>query len=109
MMNHLEIWLTIIGLTVITVAVRTTFLLLPARYQLPPALQRALRHAPPCALVAIIAPDLLLDAQGALNLGFGNAKLIAAAVAAVLFFYTRKLWLMILVGMGLFTVLRLWG
>lgn len=107
MMSHADIWWSILGLTVITVAVRTTFLLLPARFQLPPRLQRGLRYAPPCALVAIIAPDLLLGPQGTLFLSFTNIKLLAAIVACAVFLATRKIWLMILAGMGAFTLLRL--
>ncbi len=107
MMSTTEIWLSILGLTLITHLCRTTFFVLPARYQLPQRLQRALRYAPACALIAIVTPDLMLTPTGDLNLSLHNYRLIAAVLAAGLFYYTRKLWLMIIVGMTVFTVLRL--
>ena len=107
MMNASEIWLTILGLTLITLFCRTTFFLLPSRYQLPEPLQRALRYAPACALIAIVTPDLLLTPAGDINLSLHNYRLIGAVLAAGVFYYTRKLWLMIIVGMLVFTVLRL--
>ena len=107
-MSEPEIWLVIIGLTVVTAAARNLFLMLPARYQLPERYQQGLRYAPACALVAIIAPDLAFGPDGGLFLEPGNHRLIAAVVAALLFYRIRKLWLMIVVGMGLFTLLRLW-
>ena len=65
-----------------------------------------LRYAPACALAAIIAPDLLLDGGGALHLGPSNPKLLAGQ-AAVLFYLARRHMLqMIVFGMLVLTVLR---
>jgi len=110
-MTSLEIWLTIIGMAVITLFARTALYLLPARYQLPTNIQRGLRYAPACALMAIIVPDLLLThggpEAGTLDLSLDNARLIAGLIAAAAFLYKRDMLLTIVVGMVAFTVLRL--
>ncbi len=109
-MSDLEIWITIFGLTLVTLFTRSSFFLLPEHFRLPPNVQRALRYAPACALLAIIAPDLLLTPTGApdasLDVSPHNFRLIAALGAGVLFFYTRNMLLIIVVGMLTYTVLR---
>lgn len=109
LMSDLEIWLTILGMGIITFLCRTAFFMLPERYQLPPRVQQALRYAPACALVAIVAPALLLNPAGELNLTLSNHRLLAAIIAVLVFQRTRKLWLMIVVGMAVFNALRIWG
>jgi len=112
-MSPTEIWLTIVGMGCITVITRTSFFMLPDRFQLPPRIQRALRYAPACALVAIIVPDLLLARGGAhpgtLDLSMENARLVAALIAMLVFFYKRDMLLMIVVGMLTFSALRWTG
>ncbi len=61
MMAPSDIWLTIAGLTAITIVTRNVFLLLGHRVTLPQRVQHALRYAPACALVALIAPELMLN------------------------------------------------
>jgi branched-subunit amino acid transport protein len=74
------IWLTIAGMAVVTYALRSSFLLLPASVETPPLFKRALRFVPAAVLTAIWAPELLLKDQ-VLSLGPGNEKLLAGAVA----------------------------
>lgn len=110
-MTALEIWLTILGMSVITLFARAGFFLLPERFQLPPSIQRGLRYAPACALMAIIMPDLLLThggpQAGTIDLSMENARLIAGLIATAVFLYKRDMLLMIVVGMAAFTALRL--
>lgn len=110
-MTSSEIWLTILGMSVVTLLARTGFYILPERFQLPPRIQRGLRYAPACALMAIIVPDLLLThggpQPGTLDLSLNNARLIAGLIAGVVFLYKRDMLLMIVVGMAAFTALRL--
>lgn len=106
-MNAFDTWLTIILLTIATILTRGfSFFLFGDAIKLPPKVQHALRYAPAAALAAIVAPDLLLSG-GAVSLSWMNPKLVAGMGAALFFMTTRHLLGTIVVGMALFTVLRL--
>jgi branched-subunit amino acid transport protein len=103
-----DVWLTILGLTVVTVVTRAFFLLLGERLELPERLRRALGHAPAAALVAIIVPDVLgMGAGGGVDVSLANPKLLAAVAAAVLYLFVRNMIAMIALGMAVFTAVRL--
>jgi len=104
-MSSLETWLTIILLTVATILTRSSFFLLGHAVKLPPKVQHALRYAPAAALAAIVAPDLAL-VDGALQLSWTNPKLLAGIGAAAFFLTTRHLLGTIIVGMALYSLLR---
>jgi branched-subunit amino acid transport protein len=106
-MSELGIWLVILGLTAVTVATRSAFLVLGRRFTLPDRVQHALRYAPVCALVALIAPELAF-ANGSLALSFDNPKLLAGVAAAVVMVVTRNMIAAMAVGMAGFWLLRLW-
>ena len=105
-MSGMDIWIIIGLLTLATVIARSSLFLLGHAVKLPPKVIHALRYAPAAALAAIIAPDLLLQG-GALNLSLMNPKLLAAIGATVFFLATRHLLGTIVVGMLLFSVLRI--
>jgi branched-subunit amino acid transport protein len=107
-MTNFNIWLSIIGLTAITVLSRGLFLLGGANIKIPHAAQRALRYAPAAALVALIAPELFTmhDTLSATSLNPAyNPKLLVGIAAGILFFYTRHMLLMIVAGMALYALL----
>lgn len=97
------------GLTAVTFLTRASFFLLPSSVRLPPRVERALRYAPACALAAIVAPSVLTDATGALDVAWGNHQLWAVLVATAVFTLRRNMLLMMSVGMSVFTVLRLFA
>lgn len=105
-MGPLDIWLTIVGLTAVTVLTRSSFQLLGERFTLPERVQHALRYAPACALTALIAPELLMQ-QGELFVSAENYKLVAAAVAMAAMIATRSVFFTMAAGMIMFTALRL--
>jgi branched-subunit amino acid transport protein len=105
-MNDFDTWIAIILLTAATILTRSPFFLLGNAVRLPEKMQHALRYAPAAALAAIVAPDLVMSGD-TVNLSLMNPKLIAAIGAALFFVATRRLLETILVGMTLFTVLRL--
>lgn len=105
-MSAADVWLTILLLTIATILTRSSFFLLGNSLKLPPKVQHALRYAPAAALAAIVAPDLVLSG-GAMQLSWMNPKLMAGLGAAVFFLSTRHLLGTIVIGMALFTVLRL--
>lgn len=105
-MSDAEMWLIIALMAVATVVTRSSFFLLGDAVKLPAKVRHALRYAPAAALAAIVVPDLVLSG-GTLNVSLMNPKLLAACGAAVFFVATRRMLGTIIVGMGLFTVLRL--
>jgi len=107
-MSHLETWIAILGMTVITVLSRALFLMAGERVTVPDRLQRALRYAPAAALAAIVLPDLLTF-DGHLAISPGNDKLMAGIAATVFYVLTRRMVGMIAVGMAVYTALRLLG
>jgi branched-subunit amino acid transport protein len=106
MMSNSEIWLTIVGLTVVTVVTRNAFLVLGHRVTLPERVQHALRYAPACALVALIVPEVVLQ-SGTLSIGVSNPKLVASLVAVATLLLTRRAVAAIGLGMLAFTLIRL--
>ncbi|MFM7044663.1 MAG: AzlD domain-containing protein [Ilumatobacteraceae bacterium] len=96
----------IVGLAVVTVLPRASFFMLPARVQLPPVVERALRYAPACALVAIIVPSVLAP-SGDVSIAVDNYRMWAVAAGTVVFLRFRNMLTLMVVVMGVFTALRL--
>jgi branched-subunit amino acid transport protein len=107
-MSDLEIWAVIGVLALSTVLTRSSFWMIGHRVTIPPRIQGMLRYAPACALAAIIGPDLLLDAGGKVHLALGNAKLLAGIAALGFYLWRRNMLHTIVVGMLVFTLLRVW-
>lgn len=106
MMSGADIWLTIVGLTLVTLVTRNAFLMLGHKVALPERVQHALRYAPACALAALIVPEVVLE-SGSLALGVGNPKLVAAIVALATLLLTRRAVAAIALGMLAFTLVRI--
>lgn len=104
-MNALDIWLTVAGITLSTLLTRAALLVTNAEVRIPPRVEAALRYAPVCALTGIIVPDVLVS-DGQIALGFGNLRLVATCIAALIFVVTRSVIGTIAGGMGAFWVLR---
>jgi branched-subunit amino acid transport protein len=104
--TDLSVWIVIVGLTAVTVVTRSAFLVLGDHFELPERLQRALRYAPACALLALIAPEIALT-NGSLALSFANPKLVAGIAAGAIMLLTRNMIAAMGVGMLAFTALRL--
>jgi len=97
-----------VGLTLVTVATRSSFFMLPARIELPARVERALRFAPACALTAIITQGVLArDHQPYISVH--NNQMWALLAASLVFAKTRNMMATMAVGMALFTALRLWA
>lgn len=106
-MSAADIWLTIALLALATVLTRTSFFML-ASTRMPARLQQALRYAPAAALAAIVLPDLVLNGGGvATAIDWTNPRLLAGAGATLFFLATRHLLGTIVVGMVLFTAIRM--
>lgn len=98
-----SIFLTILGMGLVTFLIRLLPLLLAGRLKLPKWALQAMRYIPPAVLTAIIVPDLLLPG-GVLSLTLANGRLIAGILAAAVAWRSRNVLLTVAVGMGV-----LWG
>ena len=105
-MSALEIWGVIVGLTLVTILMRSSFLMLGDYVRLPERVQHGLRYAPVCALVALVTPELFVT-QGAFDLSIANPKLLAGLAAAIIMLTTRSMIAAMAIGMLVLTVMRL--
>ena len=101
----MNVWLLLIGMGLVTYAIRLSLIVLIGRVDVPPIIQRALRFVPPAVLSAIIFPELLRPG-GALDLSFGNVRLLAGVLAAGVAWRTKNVLLTIGVGMVALWVLQ---
>ena len=97
--------LIIVGMGVVTYAIRLSLILLLGRLRVPPLVQRALRFVPPAVLSALIFPELLLPG-GTLMISLGNARLLAGVLAGVVAWRSKNVILAIAVGMAALWVLQ---
>ena len=97
-MSPLSLFLTILVMGLITYSIRLSLILLLDRLAIPPLVQRGLKYVPPAVLSAIIFPELF-QPQGVLNLSWGNARLLAGIVAALVAWRTRNVLWTIAAGM----------
>ncbi len=104
----MNIWLVFILAGLATYAIRLSFIMFVDHNNMPPVLIRSLRFIPPAVLTAIIFPEILLK-DGALNLSFGNTRLLAGLLAALVAWRTRSAVLSILVGMLTLWLLQWWA
>jgi len=107
-MSSTEIWLSIVAMTIITLATRTVMLVFGDRIPLPERVQHALRFAPVCALTALIAPELLTE-QGTWAISLANAKLVGGAIAVAVMLATRSMMATMGIGMAAYLALRHFG
>jgi branched-subunit amino acid transport protein len=89
----------------LTFAMRFSFIYAFGRVGVPPALHRALRFVPPAVLSAIIFPEVLMS-QGRLSVGFHNHRMLAAALAALVAFWTKKTLPTIIAGLAALLLLH---
>lgn len=105
-MSSFEIWVVILGLTLITFITRGFFLLVGERMELSETLQNALRYAPAAALVAIIAPEMFFT-EGSSTMDITSPYFWGGVCSIIAFWLTRSMLLTIILGMLAFTAIRL--
>ena len=101
-MNELVI---IIGMALVTIAIRYPLLALLGKITLPEPIFRALKYVPPAVLTAIIVPAMLFK-NDELVIGYTNDYLIAGIISAVVAWRSKNLLLTIIVGMGSLLIWR---
>lgn len=105
-MNSFDAFITIVGLTVITVVTRGFFLISERELVLPEWVKRGLRYAPLAALAAVVVPEILMS-QGQLIGTWQDARLYAAVVATAYFFWRGGILGTIVSGMLVLVPLKL--
>jgi len=85
------LWATLIGMALVTYALRASFLVLPPGVETPARVRRALRYVPAAVLTAIWAPELAFAP--------GNEQLAAGVVAIAVAWRWRATFVTILAGL----------
>ena len=98
--------LAIVGLAFITLLTRGFFLFPERELPLPDWLMQGLRYAPLAALVAVIAPELVMT-QGRLIDTWRDARLPAVAATTLYFLWRRDILGTIVVGTAVLVGFRL--
>jgi branched-subunit amino acid transport protein len=106
-LSDIALGVTVLGLALSTLATRASFLVAGSRIRLGHRVEAALRHAPVCALSAIVVPDVLYHGGASLDLGLANPRLIGVLAAAVWLCWSRNLLGCLATGMGAYTLARL--
>ncbi len=107
-MNETDLWTltVIVGLAVVTVVARSFFFISSQSWQLLNWAQRGLQYAPIAALSAVVIPEII-TVQGELVSTWEDARLYAAVVGVVAYFWRRDVLITILAGMAVYLPLRL--
>ena len=105
-MGTLETIVTIAGLVLITLLTRGFFILPERELPMPEWLREGLRYAPIGALVAVIAPELVMT-QGRLIGTWMDARLAGAAAATAWFVWRHDMLGTIIVGTGVMLIFRM--
>lgn len=101
----MNIWLAIIGMGILTYAIRLTPILLMERVQIRGRAQQALRFVPTAVLSAIIFPELLI-LDGSVDISVGNARLLAGLLAAIVAWRTKNVLWAVITGMATLWILQ---
>jgi branched-subunit amino acid transport protein len=96
----------IVGLAVVTVVTRGFFLLSDREVELPAWAVQGLRYAPIAALVAVIAPEIVLT-DGALISTWQDARIYAVLVATAYFWWRRGILGTIVSGTAVLLALKI--
>ena len=101
----MNLWLIVLGMGLITYAIRLSMIVLLERVPISAVVRQALRFVPAAVLSAIIFPEVL-QPGGVLDLSLANARLLAGATAAIIAWRTGNVLLTIGVGMGVLWLLQ---
>ena len=96
----------IAGLALVSVLTRSFFFLWQSSMEMPSWVEKGLRYAPLAALAAVVAPEVVLT-QGAWTGQWQDARIWSAIAAALYAAWRRDMLGTILLGMGLYLLLKL--
>ena len=105
-MTGWELLTAIVGMTAITLITRGFFFLQRAQLPVPGWLLEGLRYAPLAAMVAVVAPEVVMT-QGQLINTWQDPRLFGAAAATAWYFWRRDMLGTIVAGTAVLLALRL--
>ncbi len=105
-MNGTDAFITIAGLTAITVVTRAFFLFSDRELALPGWVNRGLRYAPLAALAAVVVPEVVMS-HGQLIDTWQDARLYAVVASTAYYFWRRGILGTIVSGMLVLVPLKL--
>lgn len=105
-MSGWDLLIAIVGMTAITLITRGFFFLQRAQLPVPAWLLEGLRYAPLAAMVAVVAPEIVMT-QGQLITTWKDPRLFGAAAATGWYFWRRGMFGTIVVGTTVLLGLRL--
>ena len=105
-MDQQAIFLTILGMAMVTAGPRILPVWLLAERDLPPVIERWLKYVPVTVLAALLLPSLLMPA-GAIEFSFSNLYLWAAIPTLLVALKTRSLFGSVISGILLVALARL--
>ena len=105
-MSAWELVIIIAGMAAITLLTRGFFFLQRAQLPVPAWLTEGLRYAPLAAMVAVVAPEIVMT-QGHLITTWKDARLYGATAATAWYFWRRDMFGTIVVGTAVLLALRL--
>lgn len=109
-LTSLEIGTLIVGMGLVTLSTRGFFMFWGDRVQTPEIILRSIRYAPLAAIVAIVAPEILMP-DGATEISQFNwaiPQIWAGLAAFVAFTWLRAMLPTLIIGMLVYSALRYW-
>lgn len=97
-MSKPEIWLIIVGGTILTFLIRLSFTVVIPPDRLSPTFSRGLVYIPPAVLAAIVLPEVLL-VEGEVAISLNNPELVSGMLAALVAWRLKSTWVTIATGM----------
>ena len=104
-MSPLEIFLTALGMALVSLLCRAFFMLPEQDLPMPQWLREGLRYAPIAALAAVVAPELVLT-QGHLVDTWRDARIFGALAGLAFYAWKPSLFGTIVCGTGVMLALR---
>jgi len=108
--TSLEIGILIVGMGLVTLSTRGFFMFWGDRVRMPELILRSIRYAPLAAIVAILAPEIVMPA-GATQISQFNwalPQIWAGLAAFITFSWLRTMLPTLIIGMLVYSALRYW-
>ena len=109
-LTSLEIGILFVGMGLVTLGTRSLFMFWGDRVRMPEIILRSIRYAPLAAIVAILAPEILMPAGATQMSQFNWAlpQIWAGLAAFVTFIRVRTMLPTLIIGMLVYSALRYW-
>ena len=109
-LTSLEISALLVGMGLVTLGTRGFFMFLGDRVRMPELILRSIRYAPLAAIVAILAPEIVMpnSATEISQFNWAIPQIWAGLAAFVTFTWLRSMLPTLIVGMLVYSVLRYW-